>query len=52
MATLAAKAAGERLAGQRPSRVRAFLAATVAGFGTGVLVYRLLRSGEEPSEDQ
>jgi hypothetical protein len=37
------KALSERLGGGRPSVVRAVAAATVAGAGTGVVVYRLLR---------
>jgi hypothetical protein len=41
---LAAEAVGERLAGGRPSRGRALVVAAAAGFATGVLVYRLLRS--------
>jgi len=35
---------GRRLAGERPSRFRAFVTACVAGAGTGALVYKLLRS--------
>ena len=40
--------AAERLAGERASRPRAFLAASVAGVTVGIVVYRLLRSGGEP----
>jgi hypothetical protein len=36
---------GRRLAGEQVSRVRALLVASAAAAGTGVLVYRLLRSG-------
>lgn len=41
----AARTAGERLAGETPSRPRALLAASVAALGAGVVVYRLLRGG-------
>jgi hypothetical protein len=41
----AAETVVERLEGRRPSRIRALLVAGVAGVGTGVLVYKLLRSG-------
>jgi hypothetical protein len=34
----------ERLHGERPSRGRSLLAASVAAVGAGVLVYRLLRA--------
>jgi hypothetical protein len=37
----------KRLGGARPSRLQAFGAAAVAGVGAGVLVYRVLRSGDE-----
>jgi hypothetical protein len=37
--------AAERLAGDQPSRPRAFVAAAAAAVAAGVLVYRLLRSG-------
>jgi hypothetical protein len=47
---LAAEALGERLAGGRPSRGRALLVAGAAGVAAGVLVYRLLRSGETDDE--
>ena len=45
MTSFAAKTAVKKLAGERPSRFRAFVAACVAAFGVGALVYRLLRSG-------
>jgi hypothetical protein len=37
------RAAGERAAGQQPSRLRSLAAAAVAGIAASVLVYRLLR---------
>lgn len=45
MAAYATETVGERLAGHRPSRVRALAAAAVAAVGAGVLTYKLLRSG-------
>jgi hypothetical protein len=45
MTSIAAEAAERRLAGQQPSRPRAFLAAFVAAAAAGVVVYKLLRSG-------
>jgi hypothetical protein len=42
-----AKTAVRRLAGQRASRPQAALAASLAGLGTGIAIYRLLRSGDE-----
>ena len=39
------KAATERILGQGPGRVRAFVAATVTGTATAVVTYRLLRGG-------
>jgi hypothetical protein len=47
MTSIAAEAAAERLAGQRPSRSRALLAACAAAAAAGVVVYKLLRSGDE-----
>jgi hypothetical protein len=47
MTSLAADAAAERIGGGRPSRMRALLTATVAAAATGVLVYKLLRSGDQ-----
>jgi hypothetical protein len=41
----AAETVVERLEGRRPSRIRALFVAGVAGVGTGMLVYKLLRSG-------
>lgn len=46
MTSLAAETAGRRLGGERPSRIRAFATAAVAAVGVGVVVYKLLRSGE------
>jgi len=40
------KAAAQRVAGERPSRTRAFFAALVTAGATGVFVYRILRSGD------
>jgi hypothetical protein len=44
--SLPIKTAVSRLAGLRPSRTRAFLAATTAAVAAGALAYRLLRSGD------
>jgi hypothetical protein len=44
MTSQAAETAGRRLAGEEISRSRALVAAGVAGFGTAVLVYKLLRA--------
>jgi hypothetical protein len=51
MTAMAAEAVGERLTGERVSRPRALVAAATAGFGTAVLVYKLLRSGGDDSAD-
>ena len=40
-------AAADRLAGQRPGLMRAAAGAAVAGGLTSVVVYRLLRHGED-----
>jgi hypothetical protein len=45
------RAARERLSGGRPPKLRASLAAAAAGGGVAVLVYRLLRSGEDAAGD-
>jgi hypothetical protein len=50
MTSVAAEAAAERLAGERPSRPRAFLAACAAAAAAGVVVYKLLRSGGQGGE--
>jgi hypothetical protein len=47
-----AEAAAQRLGGERPSRSRAFIAASVAAVGAGVLVYRLLRSRDSVDEPE
>jgi hypothetical protein len=39
------EAAAQRLAGEKPSRTRSFVAAAAAAVAAGTLVYRLLRSG-------
>jgi len=44
-----ARAVEERAQGGRPSRTRSLTAAVVAGATVTVLVYRLLRSGDEAS---
>jgi hypothetical protein len=60
MSETIAKAAAERLSGERPGRWRAIVAAIAAGVAVAVLVYRLLRSkpdgegettGDEAGED-
>jgi hypothetical protein len=45
--SVVAEAAGERLAGGRPSRLRALVAAVAVGAGAAALTYRLLRSAPE-----
>jgi hypothetical protein len=49
------KATFERMFGDRPSSLRAFLAAAVTGTATAALTYRVLRSesllGEDEEED-
>lgn len=47
----AARTTARRLAGERPSRTRAVLAATFAGTATGVVVYRWLRKDIDPEHD-
>jgi hypothetical protein len=46
MSSVVTDAASQRLAGGRPSRTAAFVAAAVTGFAAGVLAYKLLRSGD------
>ena len=41
-----AKTAGQRAAGNQPSRMRAFAAATVTAVTLGVIAYKVLRSGD------
>jgi len=49
----AAETVGQRIAGRRPSRLRALFVAGAAGVGTATLVYKLLRSGgEERTESE
>ena len=43
-------AAADRAMGKQVSRPKAFFAATVAGFVTATLTYRVLRSGEPDDE--
>jgi hypothetical protein len=45
VAALATETAAARLAGRRPSRIRALAVAGVAAVAAGTLVYKLLRSG-------
>ena len=52
VAATAAEAVAERLAGRRPSAVRALFVATATGVGTGVGMYKLLRSGGDADESQ
>ena len=47
----AVRAVQDRLAGRRPSRLRALTAAVTAGVAAGVLVYRVLRSAGENGEE-
>jgi len=39
-------AVSDRLEGEEPSRMRAFVAAIIIGVGAAVLAYRLLRGGD------
>ena len=48
---MAAKTAGKRLAGEQPSRTRAFLTASVVALTAGVLTYKLLRSSDDDDVD-
>jgi 2-methylcitrate dehydratase PrpD len=45
MASSAAETVGERLAGERPGRMRSLLTATVVGVAAAAVTYKLLRSG-------
>jgi hypothetical protein len=47
-----AEAIAERLTGTQPSRFKSFLAATVVGFTTAALTYRLLRRGAETESEE
>lgn len=51
MTAAVAEAAGERLAGRRPSRLRALFAASVVGLAAGTAAYKLLRSGGDAETD-
>lgn len=44
MTETVADTAATRLAGERPSRTRALITATVVGVGAAVVTYKLLRS--------
>lgn len=46
------RTAGQRLAGERASRPRAFLAASVAALTAGIAVYRLLRMGDNEQDSE
>jgi hypothetical protein len=46
MKLFVAKTAAKRAAGKRPSRTRAFTAASATAAMLAVLVYKLLRSGD------
>jgi hypothetical protein len=48
----AAETVVERLEGKRPSRLRALFVAGAAAVGAGVLVYKLLRSGGDASQQE
>jgi hypothetical protein len=47
----AVRTVGRRLAGERPSRTRAAVAAAVAGTATSVAVYRWLRRDTDDTYD-
>jgi hypothetical protein len=51
MPTSAAGTLGRRIAGERQSRTRAFVTATVAGTAAGVVLYRWLRRDTETPHD-
>lgn len=44
------RTAAARLVGKRPSRTKALLTASAAAFAGAVLVYRLLRSGDDEGD--
>jgi hypothetical protein len=50
MSSVVTEAVAERLAGEQPSRTRAFYAAFAAAVAAGALTYKLLRS--EPSRGE
>jgi hypothetical protein len=41
-----AKTAAKRATGDRPSRTKAFAAATATAFTLGIIAYKILRSGD------
>jgi hypothetical protein len=45
MRPIVIKTAAQRVAGEHPSRTRAFFAALATATATGVFAYKLLRSG-------
>jgi hypothetical protein len=45
------EAVAERVAGDRPSRLKSALVATTVGFMAAALAYRLLRSGAVEGEE-
>lgn len=49
---MAAEAASERLAGGRPSRLKAFVVSVAAGVAATAVVYKLLRSGPDNREHE
>lgn len=51
MTSSAVETAGKRIAGERPSRTRALVAAAVAGAAAIVMVYRWLRSESTGKKD-
>ena len=48
---VAGGAVGERLGGGRPGALRAAAGAAVVGGATGVVVFRLLRGGDDRDQD-
>lgn len=48
---MAAEAASERLAGGRPSRLKAFVVSVASGVVLAAVVYKLLRSGDDEHQD-
>lgn len=46
------KAAAERMLGEGPGRMRAFVAAVATGAATAAVTYRLLRGSAVANEDQ
>jgi hypothetical protein len=49
MASSAAETVGERLAGERPGRMRSLVTAAIVGVTAATVTYKLLRSGDSPS---